>query len=124
MKDPKTKTILLHILEDLQDIEQLIFRLSKADFKANSMVKKAVCMSFLNIDEMTRELPEEFTKKHPEIPWTSIIGLRNRAAHGYHMLDDEIIWEIAGNDLKNLKKVVVYELNIINHNQDEDKNPG
>jgi uncharacterized protein with HEPN domain len=84
--------------------------MSQADFKIDSMVKKAVCMSLLNIGELTRELPDELTEKHPEIPWSSVIGLRNRAAHGYHALDDEIIWEIANKDLAKLKKVIVKEL--------------
>lgn len=110
MKEPRTKTILLHILEDLRDIEQFIQGISKEEFKANSMVKKAVCMSLLNIGEMTRQLPEALTKKHPNIPWSSIIGLRNRAAHGYHTLDDEIIWNIAVIDLKKFRDVIIHEL--------------
>ena len=110
MKDQKSKAILLHLLEDLQDIEHFLQNVSKEEFLANSMIKKAVCMSLLNIGEMSRELPEEITKKNQDIPWSSIVALRNRVAHGYHSLDDEIIWDIAKKDLDKFKSVIIYEL--------------
>jgi uncharacterized protein with HEPN domain len=46
MKEPKTKTVLMHIFEDLQDIEQFICGISKADFKINSIVKKRSACHF------------------------------------------------------------------------------
>jgi len=109
MKKQRTKTLLLHILEDLQDIKHFLQGISKEEFRTNSMVKKAVIMSLLNIGEISRELPQEIIERNPDIPWHSIIGLRNRAAHGYHSLDDDIIWEIATGDLTKFEQTIVNE---------------
>lgn len=110
MREQKNRPILLHILEDLQDIEHFTRVADKEEFRINSMLRKAVCMSLLNIGEVSRQLPEALTSKYPEIPWNSIVGLRNRVAHGYHALDIEIIWEIITNDLFELKKAILDQL--------------
>lgn len=115
MKKQKSRTILSHLLEDILDIERFLQDVSKEEFLANSMVKKAVCMSLLNIGEMSRELPEAITRKNPDIPWSSIVALRNRVAHGYHSLDDEVIWDIAKHDLDEFKGVILYELQLLEY---------
>ena len=102
------------MLEDLNDIERFTQNVTKEEFCSNTMIKKAVCMSFLNIGEIVRILPEELTKRNPDIPWASIVGLRNRTAHGYHSLDEEVIWDIAKNDLKELERVIIQELRQLN----------
>ncbi|MBQ6603413.1 MAG: DUF86 domain-containing protein [Eubacterium sp.] len=45
-----------------------------------------------------------------EIPWHNIIGLRNRIAHAYLKIDDEIVWDTAVNDVpilnRKLKEII------------------
>jgi len=31
---------------------------------------------------------------HPEIPWRAIVGTRNRLAHSYLTISDDVIWTI------------------------------
>ena len=106
MKESREKIILLHMQEDIHDIQQFMQGLNLIQFKANTLVKKAVCMSLLNIGELAKELPPHLIALYPNIPWRNIIGLRNRTAHGYHSLDDSIIWEIATRDTPSLGQVV------------------
>lgn len=110
MTGPRTRVVLQHILEDLQDIHSFMGDLSQDQFRSNSLVKKAVVMSLMNIGELSRELPESIKERHVEIPWASIVGLRNRAAHRYHVLDPEIVWNIAKYDLAPLEEVIRREL--------------
>lgn len=110
MTAQRVRSILLHIMDDLQDIRSFIAGMSQEAFSASPLVKKAVCMSLINIGELSRELPESLKDRHPDILWTSIIGLRNRAAHGYRALDPEIIWNIAHGELAALEEVVLAEL--------------
>jgi uncharacterized protein with HEPN domain len=35
----------------------------------------------------------------PGIPWSSIVGLRNRLIHAYDQVDFDILWTIVENDL-------------------------
>ena len=39
---------------------------------------------------------------HPEIEWRSIIGARNRLAHAYLGMDDDVIWDIIRTDVPDL----------------------
>lgn len=36
---------------------------------------------------------ETFTNSHPEIPWRSMKGMRNRIAHGYFEINLDTVWE-------------------------------
>ena len=46
------------------------------------------------IGEAATHVPSEVRKAHPEIPWHAIIGTRNRLAHGYLKINDDLIWSI------------------------------
>lgn len=38
--------------------------------------------------------------------WRAIIGMRDQLAHGYHKLDEEVIWNTAQSDLAPLRLAV------------------
>jgi uncharacterized protein with HEPN domain len=35
----------------------------------------------------------EFVQAHPELPWRSMRGMRNRIAHGYFDINLDVVWE-------------------------------
>ena len=39
---------------------------------------------------------------HPEVPWSQIVGLRNRLIHGYDSVDLDVLWRILSDDLPRL----------------------
>ncbi len=44
--------------------------------------------------EAVKKLPPEVYARAPEVPWKQIAGFRDRLAHGYFDLADEVIWEV------------------------------
>lgn len=46
------------------------------------------------IGEAATHVPAAVRRAHPEIPWTAIIAVRNRIAHGYMGIDNDIIWSL------------------------------
>ena len=34
----------------------------------------------------------EFAEQHPQVPWRSMRGMRNRIAHGYFDIDLDVVW--------------------------------
>jgi uncharacterized protein with HEPN domain len=59
--------------------------LSKEDFLADKRTQSAVVMSLVIIGEAATKVMDcnpEFASRHPEIPWRSMRGMRNRIAHG------------------------------------------
>ena len=54
------------------------------------------------IREAATHVPNKVRAAHPEIQWRRIIGTRNRVAHAYLGLDDDVIWDIIRTDIPNL----------------------
>jgi len=52
-------------------------------FRADKDYFNSVCMNLLQIGELSHHLTSEFIETHTDIPWKSIIGLRNVVVHGY-----------------------------------------
>lgn len=99
----RTRYILEHILEDAKDIVAFSQSAGTLDeLRENSLIKKGLVMSLLNIGELASKLPAEFTDEHPQIPWRSMIGMRNFAAHGYHIMNLEIVWDTAQTSIPEL----------------------
>ncbi len=70
--------------------------MSQADFLEDSKTQDAVIMKLLVIGELAAQLLEEhneFTGRHPEIPWHQMKGMRNRMAHGYFELNMDVVWD-------------------------------
>lgn len=42
----------------------------------------------------------------PDIPWESIIGMRNVLVHGYFEIDTNIVWDTVQRDIPSLKPKV------------------
>jgi uncharacterized protein with HEPN domain len=112
MTGQRTRVVIQHILEDLHDISDFMGDMSRNQFESSALVKKAVVMSLINIGELSRQLPDSVRERHTNVPWQSIVGLRNGAAHGYHVLDPEIVWNIAKYDLAPLEEAIRRELEL------------
>jgi len=83
--------LLKHILEDIIDILNFTKTIEFDDFISNNLVRKAVCMSLINIGELTKSLSYTFKSENKQIPWKNISGLRDITAHKYHTLNLDIV---------------------------------
>jgi uncharacterized protein with HEPN domain len=55
-------------------------------------------------------------QKYPAVPWSQIIGMRNRIIHEYFNVDLNIVWEVVQKDLPELKgqvKTILSEMGMI-----------
>ena len=68
--------------------------LDKDVFVASPMAYDATLRNLELIGEAAAQIPETVRDGHPEIPWRAIIGTRNRLAHAYLHIDDDIIWTL------------------------------
>lgn len=62
------------------------------------------------IGEAAKGITAEFRQEHSELPWTSMVGMRDRLIHGYFDVNLDIVWETVTSDLppliNKLEKVV------------------
>lgn len=103
-KDPKI--FLQHILESIERIEEFTKNISKEDFLKSTETQDAVIRRLEIIGEATKNLPEKFIQKYPEIPWGELARLRDKLIHGYFGVDLNLTFEIVNKDLPKLKKQI------------------
>ncbi|HUF42506.1 MAG TPA: HepT-like ribonuclease domain-containing protein [Verrucomicrobiae bacterium] len=51
------------------------------------------------VGEAAARVPKQDRDRYSEIPWSEIVGLRNRLIHGYDEVDFDILWQIVTQDL-------------------------
>ena len=99
----RAHSVLLHMRDDAREAIAFAAQLKSFEaFEASALHRKAIIMSIINIGELTKRLPDEFKTEHNQIPWRKISGMRDIAAHGYHILDDEIVWDVVQNSIPDL----------------------
>jgi len=107
----KIQSILEHMLDDAVDAIKFAEDVGSLDaFSSNKLYRKAIIMSILNIGELTKNLPQEFKASNNKIPWRKISGMRNIAAHGYHEMDDEVIWDVVTYSIPELRQFLEEQL--------------
>ena len=100
-KNPKF--FLTHILESINEIENYLRGFSKEKFLKDSKTQNAVVRNLEIVGEATRNLPAEFKRKYPDIPWRKISGTRDKLIHQYFDVDLEIVWNTVNEDLPKLE---------------------
>ena len=76
--------------------------LDQQAFTADQRTYDATLRNIELLGEAATHIPENVRDAHPEIAWRQIIGTRNRLAHGYLGIDDDVIWDIIQTDIPDL----------------------
>lgn len=106
MSEARDLGALAEIVAAIDRILDYVAGLDEAAFRANGMVVDAVAMNLLVIGEAARRVDPGVLAREPGIPWSSVIALRNRIAHGYSSLQLEVIWAIVTRELFELRSAV------------------
>ena len=64
-------------------------------FVADKRTLDAVVRNLEVIGEAARAVDEECRRKLPEVPFAEMAGMRDVLIHGYHRVDDELVWDAA-----------------------------
>jgi uncharacterized protein with HEPN domain len=96
---------LLDILEAIEKIESHLPG-DKLTFSVDELLQTWDIHHLRIIGEAVRSLSEGFRLTHPDLPYKSIIGMRNILTHLYFEIDADIVWSVLINDLPVLKAQV------------------
>jgi len=109
--DSEIKTWLYDILQSINEIESYFEdRPKKFDEYINDIrTKRAVERNIEIIGEATNRIIKRDKEFHLENV-QKIIGTRNRIAHGYDKISDDLIWSIVINHLPRLKEEIASKL--------------
>ena len=93
---------LSQMLAYVREARELAQGRTRADLDRERMLELAVLRVLEVIGEAATRLPDEVRERHPEVPWGSIVGLRNRLIHAYDEVDLDIVWDILTLDIPDL----------------------
>ena len=74
---------LLDMLTAAREAISLTSGLTREQFLASRLHQLAVIKLIETIGEAASRVPTAISAAHPEIPWSGIVGMRNRPVHGY-----------------------------------------
>lgn len=107
MNENRLPDYLDHMQQATTDACAFVDGIDKTQFLEDKRTQQAVIMSLIIIGEAATKVMDvyaEFTLSHPEVPWRSMRGMRNRIAHGYFDINLDVVWETVQTALPALLK--------------------
>jgi len=68
---------------------------SRAEFDADDNLRLAVAHLVQDVGEAANRVSPEFRRRHPDVPWSHIVGMRHKIVHDYLDIDFDIVWDVA-----------------------------
>lgn len=90
---------LRQMLDHAREAVALLQGRSRSDLDSNRVLSLALVQLAQIVGEAATRISMPRRNRHPEIPWSQIIGLRNRLVHGYDAINFDILWQILTVDL-------------------------
>ena len=101
--DERNDTIRRKLLDEIADIEAFTAQRAVDELASDRMYQKAIVMSLINIGELSKSFTAEYLSAMPQIPWKSIRGFTNIAAHQYEIIDFMDVQKTIREDIPALK---------------------
>jgi uncharacterized protein with HEPN domain len=112
------KSLIVEMLHNIETslslvIEQTQSIRSVSDFvssPAGMFRLDGVCMNLLVVGETVKVIDKRTNRKllseYPSVPWTEIMGMRDKIAHHYFEIDADAVFDILKNDIPFLLTVI------------------
>ncbi len=101
--DPKR---LRDILQAIDTIFEYIENHDMQTFVSDKKTYHAVIYNIMIIGEAANMLTFEFRENHAEMQWRQITNMRNFLIHGYHNVEEDLVWEAVSVDLPIIREKI------------------
>jgi uncharacterized protein with HEPN domain len=88
-----------HMLDRARQACGMAHGRKRSDLKSDQMLQLALTRLVEIVGEAASRVSLSTRKKHREIPWPDIVGMRNRLIHGYDVVDLDLLWGTVETDL-------------------------
>ncbi len=90
---------LLHMLEAAREAVAFVEGRSADELQSDRMLNYAVLHAIGVIGEAASQVGEQTHAAYADLPWSEMIGMRNRLIHAYHDVNLQIVWRTVTQDL-------------------------
>jgi uncharacterized protein with HEPN domain len=102
---------LIDIRESIENIDGFLKEMDFEAYHADLKTRSAVERQLQIISEAAARLKDDGERLCPGIDWQGLRGMGNVLRHGYHKVEDRIVWDAVKFDLPLLKACVDRVLN-------------
>jgi len=93
------QTRLLHMRDAAEEAASFTQSRKRVDLETDRMLLHALVRCLEIIGEAANGVGEDIRQQYPEIPWSDVVGMRNRLIHGYFDIDHDRVWDTVTDDL-------------------------
>lgn len=116
MQDPKREYLdfLQDMVESMELAQEYVRGMTYDQMIQDRKTRDPVERTLERVGEAAARVPDEIRKMYSDIPWLSMVGMRNIIAHRYDRVSYEIIWDTIHNSipqyLPKVREMVAAEL--------------
>jgi uncharacterized protein with HEPN domain len=103
---------LQHILDEIEFLQRATAMIDFDSFLANETLTRATARSIEIIGEASKNLSADFRKRHKEIEWKQLAGMRDKLIHGYFGVNWVIVWDVITNKLPTVQQHICSALTL------------
>jgi len=100
IKDDKTR--IKHMLDAAQKAVSFVNTRTLQDLENDEILALALVKLIEIVGEAASRVSKEYRDTHLQIPWSAMIGMRNRLVHAYFDINLKILWQTTQEDLPSL----------------------
>ncbi len=97
---------LLDMLLAARKVKEFTSGMTWKAFEDDDLTQNAVMRQIQIIGEAARKVSLDYQKEHAEIPWQTIIGMRNRLVHEYFHIIPRRVWDVVEKDIPELIQLI------------------
>jgi uncharacterized protein with HEPN domain len=90
--NPRDRIRLQHLVDALNSAIRFAQGRERGDLDADEMLLFALVRAVEIAGEAASQVTAETREQLPDLPWSSMIGMRNRLVHAYFDINRDILW--------------------------------
>ena len=96
------KTRIKHMFDAAQKAITFTNNRTFQDLEEDEMLALALVKLIEIVGEAASRVSKDYQANHTQIPWSAMIGMRNRLVHAYFDINLKILWQTTQEDLPSL----------------------
>jgi uncharacterized protein with HEPN domain len=90
--NPRDRVRLQHLVDALNSAIRFVQGRERGDLDRDEMLLFALVRAVEIAGEAASQITDETRAQLPDLPWNSMVGMRNRLVHAYFDINHDILW--------------------------------